>query len=269
MNLFAHTPDGAPQDTEQQLFLYLHDELPPEARVALEQRLAADPLLRHQLAALRRDLQRIDEALQPPALDERFEDRLWQRLEPRLVLVADDLRGPPALSGVPVSALPARTQPAMRVARRTPRPWAWLAWAASVVLAVGAGLWWGQRSSTLSVDGERVLSAELSRHLRGTEQVFLLAQHSPDQAQLAAELARGLVDTHRLYAAAAERAGRPQLAHLLRDMEPLLLELATSPAHTVDHLLQQAIADADLPFKARSAAWAVQHTPVSTMPGRP
>jgi hypothetical protein len=40
-----------------------------------------------------------------------------------------------------------------------------------------------------------------------------------------------------------------------------------SPEHTVDALLQQAITDADLPFKARSAAWAVQHTePTSPRP---
>ena len=108
--------------------------------------------------------------------------------------------------------------------------------------------------------GDKVLAAQLSAHLRTTEQVFLLAQHEPQSGALAGELARGLMDSHRVYAAAAERAGRPQLAHALREMEPVLLELATAPEHTVDALLQQAITDADLPFKARSAAWAVQQT---------
>ena len=117
----------------------------------------------------------------------------------------------------------------------------------------------GARSPAPALDGDKLLAAQLGAHLRSTEQVFLLAQHDPQSGQLAAALAANLMDSHRLYAAAAERAGRPQLAHALREMEPALLELSTSPEHTVDALLQQAITDADLPFKARSAAWAVQH----------
>lgn len=240
-------------DDEAVLLLYLYGELDADERAVLEARLSGDPLLRHQLAELRRDLSQVEQVLHLPEPDSGFEDRLWRKLEPKLHMLNADQAASPVLRSTPDLHGRRRVQFRSRVH-------VYSAWAATVVLALSLGLWLGARHGAATLDGDKVLAAQLSAHLRTTEQVFLLAQHEPQSGALAGELARGLMDSHRVYAAAAERAGRPQLAHALREMEPVLLELATAPEHTVDALLQQAITDADLPFKARSAAWAVQQT---------
>lgn len=250
-------------DEEARLLLYVYGELAHDEREALEARLAADPALRHQLAALEADLANLDSAFDAPAPADGFEERLWQQLKPRLSQpVASAPRSP--------SARHRRTPRATSARRFGTRVATSLAWAASVLLALGMGLWLGQgpqpvaeppalATSAGSLDGERILAGELVGHLKATEQVLLLATHEPDQGALAKSLARELIESHRLYAAAAERAGRPQLAQALRQLEPALLELATAPRHTVDALLRAAIESEDLPFKARSAAWAVEN----------
>jgi hypothetical protein len=43
------------------------------------------------------------------------------------------------------------------------------------------------------------------------------------------ELAQSLVESNRLYALAAERAGNARLANFLRQLEPVLLSLANQP----------------------------------------
>lgn len=248
-------------DDEARLLLYVYGELAADEREALEARLAADPALRHQLAQLEADFANMDGAFEAPAPDAGFEDRLWQKLEARLSTPA------------PVDQLAlARQRRAQQAATQRPLPVRFatgLAWAASVLLALGLGLWLGQSpqpdhapptlASSTPVNGDRILAGELVGHLKATEQVLLLATHEPDQGALAQRLASELIESHRLYAAAAERAGRPQLAQALRQLEPALLELATAPQHTVDALLRASIESEDLPFKARSAAWAVEN----------
>lgn len=259
-------------DDEARLLLYVYGELPNDEREALEARLSADPALRHQLAALEADLADLDGAFEAPAPADGFEDRLWQRLESRLSRpVADDPL---------VAARRRREQRALPARRFAARIATGLAWAASVLLALGLGLWLGQgprpldgppmlASSAGPLNGDRILAGELVGHLKATEQVLLLATHEPDQGALAKSLARELIESHRLYAAAAERAGRPQLAQALRQLEPALLELATAPRHTVDALLRAAIESEDLPFKARSAAWAVENQMQTAGPQAP
>jgi hypothetical protein len=99
----------------------------------------------------------------------------------------------------------------------------------------------------------RVLAAYLSAHLEDTERALLVAQNSPQDGVAAQRLALGLLDSHRVYAAAAERAGKPALAQFLRELEPVLIELSNEEG-AVAPALGDEIRDRDLAFKTRVAA---------------
>src|SRR5437868_4155718 len=78
----------------------------------------------------------------------------------------------------------------------------------------------------------RVLDAYVAEHLRSTEGLLMTAANS-DNAELLAgnrALAQSLVDSNRLYALAAARSGNTRLADFLRQLEPVLLDLANQPA---------------------------------------
>lgn len=249
-------------DDEARLLLYVYGELDADAHAAMKLKLAADPHLRHQLEALEADLATLGQAFDGPEPDAEFEQRMWSKLAPQLGHRPQVVTSAPAAT----AQTPARRRWFQRPA---------LAWAASMLLALSLGLWLGRQSApsgsalaTAGLDSQRVLAGELVNHLKATERVLLLASNEPDQGELAQRLASELVESHRLYAAAAERAGRPQLAQALRQLEPALIELATAPQHTVDTLLREAIEQEDLPFKARSAAWAVEQQQLKPVPPR-
>ena len=69
----------------------------------------------------------------------------------------------------------------------------------------------------------------------------------------ASELAESLLDSNRLYAMAAERAGKPALGQFLRELEPLLIELANEEG-AIEPALGEEIRSRDLAFKTRAAA---------------
>lgn len=227
---------------EQELLLHHWGDpaLDPLRQREIRAALAADPALRARLRELVAGLEAELQVLAPPELPRDYEARLWSRLQPRLearqasrarnawTAVRDWLAGP----GVPR-----------------------LAFAAMLVLALGVGVYVGRGQApavALSDDGaQRLLGAYLSAHLQSTERVMLVAANSPEERETTQALARDLVSSNRLYASAAQRAGRPQLAAFLRQIEPVLLELARGddPAATGAR-----IRDEDLPFKARAAA---------------
>ena len=99
--------------------------------------------------------------------------------------------------------------------------------------------------------GQRVLAAALIQHLETTERTLLLAARSPAQSGIAGELAQDLLETHRVYALAATRAGRPELAEFLQALEPVLLRLANSDALGDPSDVRMVIVANDLPFKVR------------------
>lgn len=224
--------------------------LAPAQRRAIRAALDQDPALRSRLRDLVAGLDAQAQPLVPPGLPRDYEARLWSRLEPRLE---------------------PRPNPASR------RPWAvvlrdWLggpglprlAFAASLVVALGVGIHVGRGQApatpaiTLSDDAaQRVLAAYLNAHLESTERVLLVAANSPDERQTTQTLARELLSSNRLYAAAARRAGRPQLAAFLRQIEPVLLELARGEEPDA---IGARIRDEDLPFKARAAAAMARRT---------
>ena len=230
---------------EQELLLHHWGDpaLDPLRHREIRAALATDPALRARLRELVAALEAELQALAPPQLPRDYEARLWSRLQPRLE---------------------ARPAPVARNAWTAVRDWLAgpgvprLAFAAMLVLALGVGVYVGRGQApaasavALSDAGaQRLLGAYLSAHLQSTERVMLVAANSPDERETTQALARDLVSSNRLYAAAAQRAGRPQLAAFLRQIEPVLLELARGddPAATGAR-----IRDEDLPFKARAAA---------------
>lgn len=233
--------------TDQDLLqFHYRDGLSTERMREIEDSLFFDAELRLRLAALREMLAGLGEAWPDAEADTGLEARLWSRLEPHL------------------GAAP--RHPGWQV-----RWFAWLeglrpapvAFAAVVAMALGVGYLFGQRNApTPTADATplmaqdasaRVLSAYLAAHLRDTERALLVASHSPDDAQTARELAIELLDSHRLYAVAAERAGKPALARFLRELEPVLIELANEEGR-IEPALGNEIRQRDLAFKSRAAA---------------
>jgi hypothetical protein len=113
--------------------------------------------------------------------------------------------------------------------------------AAALVVALGVGFLVGRQSVTVSpmtasteadASAARVLDAYVAANLRATEGVLLTASNSNDASLLEGnrELAQSLVESNRLYALAAARAGNARLADFLRQLEPVLLSLANQPA---------------------------------------
>src|SRR5205814_2002654 len=102
--------------------------------------------------------------------------------------------------------------------------------------------------------GDRVLAAYLAQHFEATERALMIAANSDDADGTARDLAQQLIASNRLYASAAQRASRPQLAAFLRELEPVLIELAHDDAGPAPAALRESIRERDLPFKARAAA---------------
>lgn len=240
-----------PKDDE--LILYLYGELAePAERRRVAEAVAASPEARARLDALRRLLAAID-ASRVPERHADYGARVWARLAPRL-------RDEPTPGGI------------VRPLRRRAGP-AWRAWAlpAAATLLLAAGFLAGRltlvpatphqetAAMVLSAAGrQRVLAAALSRHLEGSQRLLLdLANAGPEQGLEPAgerEWAATLLAANRLYRQAARRAGQARIAALLEELEPILLELAHSPAEpSADDLtnLRERIEERDLLFKLR------------------
>jgi hypothetical protein len=235
--------------TDRELVLYHYGDGLDRARARqIEDALAFDAELRLRLADLRESLAVVGAGWPVDDGAPDLEQRLWLRLEPQL---------------------------ARRIA---PAPWRqrWLEWieplrpapvmfASIVVAALCIGYLAGRRDSAVPPPGaaaaplladdaaNRVLTAYLVSHLQDTERALLVASRSPEDGEAAQRLAASLLDSHRLYALAAERAGKPQLAAFLRELEPVLIELSNEQGG-VSPALGAAIVDRDLAFKSRAAA---------------
>jgi hypothetical protein len=152
-----------------------------------------------------------------PEPDAGFEQRIWSRIDAR------------------VAPVPLR-------ARRTPAYARVLAAAAVLALAAGVGYYAGRQqvvappAPDLAIEqaqsADRILAAYVAQHLQSTEGLLLTASNSDDAALLAAnrDVAKALVESNRLYANAATRAGNARLADFLRRLEPVLIDLANQPA---------------------------------------
>lgn len=211
--------------SDDDLVLYHYrDGLDARALAAIAAALDESAELRARYASIEQALARVD-ALPPPEPDAGFNARLWRRLEPRL-------------------------QP--HIATRRPswieRAQAWLspsrlafaAAACALALAVGIGFYAGRHSATeapiastqADATAARVLDAYVAAHLRATEGVLMTASNTDGTTLMDSNraLAASLVESNRLYALAATRAGNTQLADFLRQLEPVLISLANQPA---------------------------------------
>lgn len=223
---------------DELLAFVIGDGLEPARIEEIRAALARSPDLAQRLATVSAGL---DEALSAPVPGADFESRIWNEVSPRL----------PPRESQPI-ALDARRRPPVRVVVAT------LAMAATLVAAIGLGFYLGRQEpvpAPIAAFGndaaQRVLAAYVSEHLDATERALLVAANSPDENATARELAGALIESNRLYAAAADRAGRAPLAAFLRQLEPVLIELA----HADDAgAVGERIRDEDLAFKTRAAA---------------
>jgi hypothetical protein len=223
--------------TDDDLVLYHYrDGLDADRIAQITAALAASRALRERYAAIERAIAQFDQSEIAPDPD--LGARLWRRLEPQL-----------EQAGVVASPSSARGDVSVPGQSALDRLRAWfvpvplrLAFAAATVLvvAIGAGFLVGRQSVTVSplvasteadAPAARMLAAYVAANLRATERVLLTASNSGDASLLDGnrELAQSLVESNRLYALAAARAGNAQLADFLRRLEPVLISLANQP----------------------------------------
>ena len=213
-----------PNISDNELILYFYrDGLSPRRIDEIDDALFASPPLRLRYTELQRMLHEID-AGPAPEPDAEFTQRMWRNLAAQI-----------------------ERAPLQRSARR--RGWFGtgfaprfaLAATALIAIAVGVGYYAGRitapqpdeiAQARANARAAHVLDAYVAEHLRTTEGLLLTAANS-DNAELLAgnrALAQSLVDSNRLYALAAARSGNARLADFLRQLEPVLLELANQPA---------------------------------------
>ena len=217
--------------SDNDLILYFYRDGLDAARIAeIDAALHTSAQLRERYAELQRML---DASAAGPAIepDAGFTERVWRRLEQRIERAA------------PQPAHGSWQDRIRDLLQSLLSPRLALAATCALALAVGLGYYAGRSSATHessareastreSAMAARVLDAYVADHLRATESLLLTAANS-DSPGIAAgnnELAATLVESNRLYAAAAARAGNTRLADFLRQLEPVLLELANQPA---------------------------------------
>ena len=215
--------------------------------------LAASQALRDRLASIERVLARVD-AEPVPEAEPDFEARLWRKLEPRLQTrhIGKRASWRETLHAIHAWLTPPRLA---------------FASASAIALAIGAGFYAGRNSapmtppaatSTADAAAARVLDAYVAAHLRATEGVLMTASNSGNTEILDGNraLAAQLVESNRLYALAAARAGNTQLADFLRQIEPVLISLANGPAASPVQSpdgLREYLRNTDLMFQVRAA----------------
>jgi hypothetical protein len=225
--------------TEEQLVLHMYGEAQDRE---VDAHLSSCADCAAQLEALHRDLAILDstEVPEPPAF---YEAQLWNRLQWRMK------------------------------AERPVRRWIPLSVAAGFLVAVIAGTAvWRMRPTPPPIQptpvaantaaeaprAERVLLLVVSEHYGRSARLLLeVANTTPgEKIDLGAEQesAQDLVETNRLYRQTASQSGQREIALLLEELEPILLELARSPAQPAAgdlRALQRRIESKGLVFKLR------------------
>jgi hypothetical protein len=227
------------QDDDLILYYYGEAEDPEEIRAHLD----GSPELRARYESLRRTLDLAKEALPVPERPETYGAEVWARIEPRL-------------QGKVLPFAPRRSV------------LAWIAAAAAVLLlAVGfiSGRHWPsprepQIAALPAEARERILTRTVAVHLESSERLLTELANSGDGAvDLSAERrwAQDLLNANRLYRQSARNGGRPRIASLLDELEPLLLEIAHGPSEVpaaeIDDLRAR-IEDQSILFKMRVAS---------------
>lgn len=258
-------------DNELILFHY-RDGLVPERTAQIEAALAAEPALAARYRALERLLAQMDSDV-PPIPDPQFEQRLWRRLQPRLDS-KDALVGtlPPVAASVPLPAARGHYGAHRRrwgigiavsaglaafvvwlgghqLGRQATEPMLATTTPAGATAEAGAPAW---RASS-----DRILTAQLSDHLRSTQGVLQSVAHNDSATLMPVDDAflRALAYDNRLYAAAADRRGNRALAGFLKSLDPVLIELANrSDATDIEpgRSMRDFVLENDLLFQIRA-----------------
>jgi hypothetical protein len=232
--------------TEDDLVLHYYGELTGAEESRAAAHLAECRECHGHFRRLQRVLAVVDEsAVAGPELPEHFERTVWARLEPHLRRDRGRL-----LSWFVLS--PAR-----------------LAWAAGVILLVGAAFMAGRltprpdsapavASRTADQIRERILLIDLSDHLEQSQMVLVELVSADDQqpVSMSDERARAeqLVAANRLYRQTAMSTGDTVIADLLDDLERVLVDVAASPENLSSQdlgELRQRIESRSLLFKVR------------------
>ena len=238
--------------SDDDLVLYHYrDGLDATRTAEIEAALAASGALRERYGAVERAIAHFSEE-EPPS-DPDLSARLWRRLAPQL----EDAGLFTKKSTTFERLRTLFAQPTLRMA---------FAGAAILIVAIGLGFLVGRQTVTvapLSASNDanaaaaRVLEAYVAANLRATEGVLLTASNSGDVSLLEGnrELAQSLVESNRLYALAAARAGDARLANFLRQLEPVLLSLANQPGSATiqsSEDLRRFLDTTDLLFQVRA-----------------
>jgi len=222
-------------DDELILFFYGEHEAPEE----LERALATDAELSRRYAALRRELSALD-GLAVPEPRPGLEGRMWARVAPTMAR-------PSRRFALPTGGL------------------AWSALAAAVVIIGFVGFLSGRAFRPAPTEStvaetlkglppaarERVLQVALSDHLDSSQRLLLEVANGASGGDDERLWAETLLIENRLYRRAAERAGQRRVAAVLAELEPLLQELADSPAPLDLGTARRRIEQDDLIFKVR------------------
>lgn len=226
---------------EEDLILHFYGEMDAPSAARTEDHLAGCGDCRAAYARLQRVMAAVD-AVPPVEPADGFERIVWARLEPNLPQ------------------------------RRSRSRWfvfspAHLAWAALVVVLVGASFFAGrlfQRGGgavTPEEVRERILLSEIGDHLDRSQNVLVELASAPTDASLdiSAERARAeqIVEANRVYRETAAQSGDAAIAELLDEIERVLLDVAAGPAQVAASDLSQVqrrIDARDLLFKIRVLA---------------
>ncbi|MEZ5332618.1 MAG: hypothetical protein R2991_11320 [Thermoanaerobaculia bacterium] len=159
----------------------------------------------------------------------------------------------------------------LRFPTLSPGGWRWAA-AAGVIALMGLSFWvggiWRQASlgePLAENEPPRVLLLAVSEHLDRTE--MLLAELVNRDAgeggiEVEREWAEELTTASRFYRQAAERSGEPEVAWVLSEIEPVLVELAHAPEEiSADELaeLRSQLERDDMLFKIRVVGSRLKH----------
>lgn len=230
---------------DNDLILYFYrDGLDAERIREIDDALFTSVDLRSRYTQLQQILRQTDveTAMEP---DAGFNERIWQRVSQRM-----DAERLPRISW------------RQRLGRFARPPQLAFAATCLLMLAIGGGYYAGRNSVPSSDEksnamAAHVLDAYVAEHLRTTEGLLLTAVNN-DSAQLGAgnrDVAAALVESNRMYALAAARSGNTRLAEFLRQLEPVLLELANQPENasvqSIDGL-RDYLRKTDLLFQVRA-----------------
>ncbi len=260
--------------SDEELILHYYGE----GRAGIEEALA-DPEVAARWQRLRRLLDAVPREVAVPERAPGWEEGVWQRVRMRL-----QLGEVPATSGTEVAGTEVAGTSRWRRFRLGPAPA--LRWAAAFgLLALLAGAFWAgglwrqrqaapeARIAAGAVD--RVLLLAVAEYLEKSERLFLELANRPLEAEADLSLERDwavqLTGAGRLYRQAAVAAGASDLAYLLQELEPLLLESAhaESPVPAAElEALRQRLHREDLLFKVRVVGQGVESR-LADAPGAP